>query len=29
MLLTEFDPNPNAVINPAMAHQPLPDMPET
>ena len=29
MLLAEFDPNPNAVINPAMAHQPLPDMPET
>ena len=29
MLLTEFDPNPTAVINPTMAHQPLPDMPET
>ncbi|MGN0779803.1 MAG: nucleoside phosphorylase [Aristaeellaceae bacterium] len=29
MLLTEFDPNPSAVINPSMAHKPLPDMPET
>ena len=29
MLLTEFDPNPTAVINPSMAHQPLPGMPET
>lgn len=29
MLLTEFDPNKNAVINPDMVHHPIPDFPET
>ncbi len=29
MLLTEFDPNPQAVINPEMCFSPVPDFPET
>lgn len=29
MLLTEFDPNPNAVINPDIVHKPIADFPET
>lgn len=29
MLLTEFDPVKNAVIDPAMIHQPIPGFPET
>lgn len=29
MLLTEFDPERNAVINPDIIHKPIPDFPET
>lgn len=29
MLLTEFDPNPSAVINPDLLHKPVADFPET
>lgn len=29
MLLTEFDPNPNAVINPDIVYKPIADFPET
>ena len=29
MLLTEFDPSRNAVIDPDMVHKPAPDFPET
>ena len=29
MLLTEFDPDRNAVINPDIIHKPIPGFPET